>query len=114
MSGRRRPRPVEIDLGHGHFMRWLRWAPDDLPANRERYGVPLPRLERAGLALRHPKPDGSGECEASIMFNLPELRLESGHGWTVESWDPLTLSPSLLCTACGDHGYVRGGRWVPV
>lgn len=33
--------------------------------------------------------------------------------WTVESWDPLTLSPSILCRTCGLHGYIRGGKWIP-
>lgn len=32
--------------------------------------------------------------------------------WTVECLEPLTLSPSLLCTACGSRGYIQGGRWV--
>lgn len=32
--------------------------------------------------------------------------------WTVEQRDPLTLSPSLLCTACGSHGFIREGKWV--
>lgn len=33
--------------------------------------------------------------------------------WTVESTEPLTLSPSLLCRGCGNHGWIREGRWVP-
>lgn len=33
--------------------------------------------------------------------------------WQVESWDPLTLSPSVLCNTCGLHGFIREGRWVP-
>lgn len=33
--------------------------------------------------------------------------------WTVESHDPLTLSPSILCKRCGHHGYIRNGQWVP-
>ena len=32
--------------------------------------------------------------------------------WTVESRDPLTLSPSILCKRCGHHGYIRNGQWV--
>lgn len=35
------------------------------------------------------------------------------NGWRVESFDPLSLSPSLLCTSCGLHGFVRGGAWCP-
>lgn len=34
-------------------------------------------------------------------------------GWTVETEDPLTLSPSILCPECGHHGFIRAGRWVP-
>ncbi len=33
--------------------------------------------------------------------------------WTVVSADPLHLEPSILCTVCGDHGFIRDGRWVP-
>jgi hypothetical protein len=109
-------RTPDLDLGHGHTLKFTRWAPDDLPANRERYGVPLPCVEKAGAFIRHPRPDGTGECEGSIDFDLPEIRaagLGSNALWTVENWDPLTLSPSVLCRGCGDHGFIRGGRWVP-
>ena len=33
--------------------------------------------------------------------------------WHVDSVRPLTLSPSLLCTECGHHGFIRDGRWIP-
>lgn len=36
----------------------------------------------------------------------------SSHGWTVNSSDPLDLSPSLLCTVCQHHGFIRQGKWV--
>lgn len=31
---------------------------------------------------------------------------------TVESTDPWTLSPSLLCDFCGLHGFISNGRWI--
>jgi hypothetical protein len=34
--------------------------------------------------------------------------------WLVEQDAPLTLSPSLLCTACKHHGFIRSGKWVSV
>ena len=34
------------------------------------------------------------------------------HGHELISTDPLTISPSLLCR-CGDHGFIREGRWIP-
>lgn len=106
-----------IDIGHQHFIKYLRWAPDDLPANRERYGFPLPDVPKAALVVKHPDLKQPGEwCESAITFDLPELKvaqLGGGHVWQVGSFEPLTVSPSLLCTRCGDHGFIREGRWVP-
>ncbi len=31
----------------------------------------------------------------------------------VECADPLTLTPSLKCAACGAHGHVTNGKWEP-
>lgn len=105
----------EMDLGYGHTLRFMSWAPDDLPPNRERYGYPLPNVKRAGALITHPRKDGQpGECLSGISFDLPETRPHFAERamWQVESWEPLTLSPSLLCRVCGDHGFIRHGRWV--
>jgi len=62
-----------------------------------------------GMRWFHLAPDGS-ECGASggyVPFGNPP------YGWKLESVDPLTISPSLLCTRCQRHGFIRGGRWVP-
>lgn len=34
--------------------------------------------------------------------------------WTVVQRDPLTVVPSILCEACGLHGFITDGQWVPV
>jgi hypothetical protein len=107
-----------LDLGHGHTLRFLRWAPDDLPENRARFGVPLPVVERSGAVVEHPHLKLVGEtCISAIHFNDARF-LEHNPGyvgrvWEVVTWEPLTLSPSLLCRECGDHGFIREGRWVP-
>jgi hypothetical protein len=106
----------DLDHGEGHWLHYISWAPDDLPANRENFGVPLPNVEKAGAMIGHKKPDGS-ECWGHVNFDLPELRrfpnsFPADHLWAVESWDPLTISPSVLCKLCNDHGFIRGGRWV--
>lgn len=35
--------------------------------------------------------------------------------WSVISRDPLTLSPSILCSdpGCKDHGFIENGKWRP-
>lgn len=71
--------------------------------------------EWVGLIRRHPKA-GGGTCASAVAFDTPASR--AVHGPTValhvvESWDPLTLSPSLLCRSCGHHGFIRQGKWVP-
>jgi hypothetical protein len=46
-----------------------------------------------------------------VLFEgYPEYEA-GGPRWTVESLDPLTLSPSIRCLACDNHGFIRGGRW---
>lgn len=90
-----------IDIGHGVAIRFM-----------SRDGHP-----KAGITERHPTPNGAdgGVHFGGVLFDLPGVA-ESHPGvpvWQVESWDPLTLSPSLLCRACGHHGFIRGGKWVP-
>lgn len=33
--------------------------------------------------------------------------------WDLISVEPLTISPSVLCHACGTHGFMTNGVWVP-
>jgi hypothetical protein len=87
------------DLGHGHR-------------------IQLTRPNASGVRSfvdEHPRPDGQGSCAGSgRVLNPGQERPADGRAyWTVESEEPLTLSPSLLCTACNDHGWVRDGAWVP-
>lgn len=62
-----------------------------------------------GLDWRHNRPDGQ-RCEGGGF-----IPLNTGHGWSVVNWEPLTLSPSLMCMrpGCGTHGWIRDGKWVP-
>ena len=132
----------DVDLGDDHYLVFTRWAPDDLPANREWLGIPdgpLPVVEKWGANVRHYRPDGV-LCEGVIEFDgewqrrVHQINVDSARrqgrpepryvAWTVECWEPLTCSPSLLCKApvvdasgktvgsCGDHGFIRQGKWV--
>lgn len=82
-----------------------------IPANAERYKG-TPDIPRCGGIISHLKRDGT-LCEGSIWWDLAEVRqLFVDHDyWTVQCWDPLTCNPSFLCH-CGDHGFIRDGKWV--
>lgn len=86
-----------IDLGHGVRIVFTTWR----------------RHERAGLLEEHTAPAGH-RCGGGILFDLEGVReaFPDRPVWTVQQWDPLTLSPSLLCE-CGHHGWIQNGKWVP-
>lgn len=107
-----------LDLGSGHTLRFVGWHPDrDL--NPQYAGVP--DVEKYAAIVRHDLRADDEQCiradliacEGAITFaGEVQARIDPGRtGWTVESWEPLTISPSLLCH-CGDHGFIQQGRWV--
>lgn len=50
---------------------------------------------------------------SAIALDVPQNEHVAAEGkWQVESLDPVTISPSLLCQ-CGHHGFIRSGRWEP-
>jgi hypothetical protein len=86
------------------------WNPDlELNPSAAKYRDSLP-LRCSGI-VSHKSPQGV-ICSGVITFDSEITReVFNGPFWQVESWDPLTLSPSLLCK-CGDHGFIKQGRWV--
>jgi len=110
--------PPDVDLGGGWRLWFVGWHPDrDLnPQYAE-----VPDAERYGAVLAHPLRPGDteprclarGECQGSVTFASDTQRaIEPGRpAWEVASWEPLTMSPSVLCH-CGAHGFVQDGRWV--
>jgi len=84
------PEQFDVDLGDSH---WLLWA--DL--NGESH---------YGAWVKHLSPYG-GFCGGFVRFLGPE----GDKRWELISVNPPTFSPSLLCS-CGDHGWVRDGKWV--
>lgn len=106
-----------IDLGHGVYMRWAGWHPDR-ELNPQYDGIPDD--PHSLVIVGHVHEDGS-VCEGGVPLDTPvhralaarDKRLAQRSVWQVESLDPLTISPSILKTECGLHGFIRGGRWVP-
>ncbi len=88
-----------VDLGDGHTLTFASYKGE----------------KRVGASIAHKRPDGS-DCDGWISFAGRAWANSFAPGaiatWTVECDDPLTLSPSVLCRGCGDHGFVRGGKWV--
>lgn len=68
-----------------------------------------------GATIAHKKPDGT-ECGGWIAIEGRSWAKSFDPGsiatWTITQESPLTLTPSILCRACGDHGFVTNGRWV--
>lgn len=104
-----------IDFGGGVTGYWMGWSPDrSIPSNAERYAG-IADIEKCSLQLGHNKPTGERH-EGIITVEHPGSRqvFPEPHAlWQVQSWEPLTLTPSVHCS-CGWHGFIRGGRWVPV
>ena len=99
----------DLDLGDDHWLTFTAWAPD---RELNPQYADLPDDSKIGGIIRHKKPDGT-MCEGSIWFDGPvPRRVFSKHPlWQVSNWEPLTCSPSFLCH-CGDHGFIREGKWA--
>ena len=85
-----------VDIGGGHRIQFVTWEGEVCAINDY-----------------HLKADGQW-CRGFVDFKGSKWALQFGPdtGWDVVSREPLTLSPSLLCRACGDHGFIREGKWV--
>lgn len=94
-----RDKDFELDLGDEH---WAMFYTDE--AHRDLEG----NAAHVGIIITHRCPQSeSGWMQGSAPF------IGQVH-WTVESWEPLTLSPSVYMPkpyGCGDHGFIRNGKW---
>lgn len=100
-----------FELGDEHWGAFTRWAPDRTLNPRSAH---LPDVERYAMTIYHKRPDNGQPCAGAVTFAgavQREIEPDKVHVWAVESWDPLTIAPSVLC-GCGDHGFIREGRWV--
>jgi len=61
-----------------------------------------------GLIWYHQRPDNGRPCSGCLSWDPDDEK-----HWDLISLEPLTLSPSLLCNACGAHGFIEQGRWRP-
>lgn len=99
----------DIDLGQDHFLKFLGWHPDrDLNPQYEN----IPDIPKCCGFIGHSTKEGK-HCTSAVHFNLPNVDkiFKPEQIWQVLSWEPLTLSPSILCKRCGDHGFIENGKW---
>ena len=94
------PAANAVDIGEGCFIEVAEWG-----------GQP------AGINNFHRDAAGAW-CAGWVAFRgSPWSRqfekVEGFQSWDVVKRDPLTLSPSIKCKACGHHGHIKNGRWTP-
>lgn len=98
----------DLDLGDDHLLYYTHWSPDRT-LNPQYEGIP--DIPKAGAFIEHKTPQGI-DCTGAIWFDVPNIRHVTEHDvWQIEKWEPLTISPSVLCK-CGDHGFIKEGRWA--
>lgn len=70
---------------------------------------------RGGLFQVH-KTEFGENCVGAVPFVVPGVSERDGSTpmWDVVQEEPLTLSPSISCTSCSRHGFIREGRWGKV
>lgn len=101
-----------VDLGNGYSYTKLQWKPER-DINPQYAGVP--DVPWCGILISCPH-HNSGH----VQFNIPGHAVFKDKGWDVESWEPLTIKPSIQFMEYKDgkhvpgccHGFIRGGRWV--
>lgn len=100
------------DIGDNHMTKWYGWHPDRV---LNPHVAHLPDVEEFGLAIVHLTPNGL-PCQSLIHLDGPVQQeiLRSSQIWQRDSaeGEPLTVSPSIQCGHCSDHGFIRQGKWV--
>ncbi len=91
----------DVDLGGDVYVEFTHWSLEHHP------DAPNP----SGGFLIHRRGDSpTGWCAGGFHWWQPPGEV-GRPSWTLNSLDPLDLSPSFRCH-CGFHGFIRRGRWV--
>ncbi len=103
-----------LDLGDSHVAKWFGFHPDreinPHYSDLERY----PDVDHFCLEIAHLTPDGK-PCWSAVYVDGEVQRrvLKPSQIWQVHSkeGEPLTLTPSIGCQRCNDHGFIINGKW---
>jgi hypothetical protein len=69
------------------------------------------------VVIWHRRPDNGEICGVLVHFARPLQKSEKALDypiWEVKSFKPFEIMPSVICKTCGDHGWIRDGRWFGV
>lgn len=108
--------PHVIRLDDNHVYKWTCGDPgrfEDVGLPRMQWGD-QEDMVRTGIVENHRTADGmtcGGYVGVARPLNPSEFEANAPI-WKVESFEPLTLSPSVQCPRCGSHGFIQEGRWV--
>lgn len=89
--------PPDLSLEDGHTLTWINYEG-----------------ERCGGIIRHDKPENpAGYCDGTFWLRGAKLAVQENRPqWDLTgTFECPTLSPSFVCH-CGDHGFIREGKWV--
>ncbi len=86
---------IDHMLGVGHGMTFFYLPGEDQPA---------------GIFEWHRCHDGDW-APGYVAFRRPDRTVADLPTWEVVKLRPLTLTPSIACRSCGNHGWIRNGRW---
>lgn len=92
--------PVDIGSGLTVTLRLADGLKDHLGIED---GVPV------GVLLTHP----CSKRDGAVVQDFIPVAPYPMDPWTLDSRDPISLSPSVSYTCCGLHGFVSAGKWVP-
>lgn len=98
------PDDFDLDVGHGHYLRWVV------------QGAGGPRV---GAEIFHRPPSGKrgGYGDGSLCLSITLWDARSGYPaerlWALRGVadEHLTIFPSVRCDVCGDHGWIENGEW---
>lgn len=105
-----------IEIGHGFNVRFFTEENAKPLLGRESTGLIIcgpaaPQCKHRGIALGA---DTEKNCGGGISFTNSVIAKKEGRPmWQVKSWEPLTITPSIVCACGGQHGFITNGQYVP-
>lgn len=94
----------DLWLDDNNAVQFIRWKDDPKPYMANWFHAPGSQRRAS---------DDRGWCMGGFQWRIPgpDYPTQNQGLWTLDAWEPLTLSPSLLCS-CGAHGFIREGHWI--